>query len=198
LDKLMRGDLRDVNDIEATINFADIDSAKEAVKGVKVDADMRKGAHSLALLMRAQGYAVTTRGYQWIMNAAKATAWLDGRDEVAKGDLIMPFSTCWRTEEHVDSVRNLVETTLVPALKTARDGLSAIRKSKAKYEQSSSNGDAKTSMDRATSMIEVNAIIDEMEEHRNQCNADEQVLIDSIIDEANSIYATMTSGMKRS
>jgi MoxR-like ATPase len=197
LDKLMRGDLRDMDDIEATIDFTDIETAKEAVKAIKIGKEMRKDCHSLALLLRAQKYWVTTRGYTWVIEAAKAVAYLEGRDEVTKADLVVPFSTCWRTEEHVDDVRKLVEDTLVPALKTARNGLSAIRESYQAFTKSGTDGEAKTSMKRAKALLEVNEAVKEMESHRDEASADEQVLIDNIIDEATSIYAQMTGGMKR-
>lgn len=197
LDKLMRGDLRDVNDIGATITFADIDDAKASVKGIKMDKDMRKTAHSLALLLRSQGYHVTTRGFQWIVNAAKAVAYIEGRDSVAKSDLIMPFSTCWRTEEHVDDVRKVVEDMLVPALKTARDGLAAIRMSKKDFDALLNDGSPKASMNVSAKLLEVNGAIEQMEEHRDDATADEQVLIDNIIDEATGIYGQMVESQAR-
>tara|TARA_Y100000310_G_scaffold262577_1_gene272280 strand:- start:3312 stop:4475 length:1164 start_codon:yes stop_codon:yes gene_type:complete len=194
---VMNNDTRGADDVSATITQATLEAAKAEVKKVKVSNELLRTALNVALLARSQGMQVSDRRIHKLVNVYQANAWLEGRDEAVKADLILPLaSALWRDAEQVETARGLVEDTLVPALKTAREGLSAIRLARRKFDEASTGGDASVSMERAKALVEVSATIKEMTIHRDEAAADEQVLIDNIIDEATNIHSGMVTGVK--
>ncbi len=195
--RVLKRELRGANDVDATVTSADIEAAVAEVKKVVVSDDLMRTAMNVAYLARNQGIEVSDRRIDRLPDVFRANAWLEGRDEAVKADLILPLaSALWLTAEQVEMARGLVEDTLVPALKTARDGLSAIRLARRKFDEASTGGDASVSMERAKALVEVSATIKEMTIHRDEAAADEQELIDNIIDEATNIHSGMVTGVK--
>ena len=190
--KILKKANRSPDDVDAFVTLEEVEKAKGEWTGIAVPDDLFYRCHEVVMMARTRGFDPSDRATQWACEMAQATAWLEGRDTIVKGDLIMPLSCIlWTKADEIETAAELVEESLIPIIKTAKKGLIGIRKAKRAFDGAGSDGGVSAKVEKTNQMVTVNEAVEMIEGLLDDCADDERAFVQKIYDESNGIYAKM-------
>jgi MoxR-like ATPase len=191
--RVLQGQTRALNDVDATVSLKDIESAREAVNEVEIPMPVLDIALGLYAKANNEGFTMSFRRLNWVLNAVRANAWLNGRDEATKTDLLLPFSATLPADyDDFEKAKILVEETIVPLYAEAREAMKTIRGSKSEFDNAVKSGQVDRVVPMATAVASVSKVVTTFETILGQAeDDDEKALIEKVKAQALDTHQSM-------
>ena len=193
---VISGETRNPDDIVATVSLKDVMDARDEVAALDMSDDVKLLIRGIDLRASHNGMRVSTRRHRQVVAAVKAHAWLEGRSEVSKMDLLLPYSaTVWKTATDVEPARETVEGLVAPVYKQAKDALKVVRVGKREFDEARAGWNASAASDAAKAVSKVGKVITTFDSLLDEASDDEKPLVARVKDEARAVHRHMAESM---
>jgi len=179
--KMMRKELRPIDDVSASFTLVDLNVMREQMKTVTVSDEVLDTYRKLETTARnSKNLRISDRRDQQLLDVVRACAWLDGRWEATKGDLYMPLmSTLWSSVEEIPIVQELLSEVVFPNINTAKGGYVEAKGFKEQYDEANSRSGGERTANRVEAKNGIKDAIDLIDLLLQGCDAAETSVIKS-------------------
>ena len=184
---------RALNDVSATVSLKDIETARSQASKVDIPEDLLSVAIGLYKKANNEGFRISFRRLNWILDAVRANAWLSGRDVAIKTDLVLPFSATLPADyDDFEKAKTVVEETLVPLYAEARSAMKVVRSAKAEYDKAKTSSNVDRVVGMATAVSKVTKVVSTFDSYIDECDSDdEKALIEKVKAQALDTHSVM-------